>query len=312
MTANDLILHHYDGSPFAEKVRLMLGYKGAAWRSVKIPRIMPKPDVIALTGGYRKTPLLQQGRDVWCDTALIARRLEALMPSPTLYPASAPLAPAVAAWADSTLFWTVVPYTMQPEGLAAMFAGAPPEALKAFAADRGPFTSSVKRPGGAEAASLLHTELAMFDAALRDGRAYLFGVEPSIADFSVAHCLWYVGRGGPMARIFDGYTAVTAWLARMLAIGHGRPTPMDSTEALATAKAGQHFEPTAVEAGGGFEPGEAVTVAPTDYGIDPSGGTLVGLSAGEVVIERHDERAGTVHVHFPRRGFQIRKQEQTL
>ena len=74
----DLILHHYTMSPFAEKIRLILGAKGLAWRSVHIPPVMPKPDVVALTGGYRRTPLLQIGADVYCDTALIARRIEAL------------------------------------------------------------------------------------------------------------------------------------------------------------------------------------------------------------------------------------------
>ena len=88
----ELILHHYPMSPFAEKVRLMLGYKQLAWRSVIIPPVMPKPDVVALTGGYRRTPILQIGADVYCDTALIARVLEARQPQPTLYPGDAPLA----------------------------------------------------------------------------------------------------------------------------------------------------------------------------------------------------------------------------
>ena len=72
----DLILHHYPSSPFSEKIRLALGYKKLAWKSVIIPAIMPKPDVIALTGGYRKTPILQVGADVYCDTALICDVLE--------------------------------------------------------------------------------------------------------------------------------------------------------------------------------------------------------------------------------------------
>ena len=307
----DLILHHYDGSPFAEKARLMLGYKGAAWRSVKIPRMMPKPDVIARTGGYRKTPLLQQGRDIWCDTALIAQRLEALMPTPTLFPARAPLAPMLAAWADSTLFWTVIPYSLQPAGLAAIFAGQPPDAIKAFAAERAPFTANIKRQTPIEAAAHLQADLSSLDSQLADGRAHLFGPEASIADFSVAHCLWYVRRAGPLAQIIEPFAQVSAWLDRMLAIGHGKPTAMDSADAVALAAAATTFEPTAVAPGAGFEAGEAVTVTPTDYGCDPSAGTLVGLTSTEVVIERHDARAGTVHVHFPRRGFQIRKQEQT-
>ncbi|HEX3451354.1 MAG TPA: glutathione S-transferase N-terminal domain-containing protein, partial [Isosphaeraceae bacterium] len=67
-----LILHHYPMSPFAEKIRLILGFKNLHWSSVLIPNIMPKPDLTALTGGYRKTPVLQIGADIYCDTALIA------------------------------------------------------------------------------------------------------------------------------------------------------------------------------------------------------------------------------------------------
>jgi glutathione S-transferase len=83
---DDLILHHYAGSPFAEKVRLMLGFKGLPWRSVTVPAVMPKPDLLALTGGYRRTPNLQIGADIYCDSALVARVLEARQPSPTLLP----------------------------------------------------------------------------------------------------------------------------------------------------------------------------------------------------------------------------------
>ena len=73
---SELILHHYPTSLFAEKARLLLGFKGLSWRSVNISPVMPKPDLTALTGGYRKTPVLQIGADIYCDTALIARRLE--------------------------------------------------------------------------------------------------------------------------------------------------------------------------------------------------------------------------------------------
>ena len=75
MRPPDLVLHHYPESPYAEKVRRILGFKGLAWKSVTIPMMMPKPDLLALTGGYRKTPVLQIGADVYCDTDLIARVL---------------------------------------------------------------------------------------------------------------------------------------------------------------------------------------------------------------------------------------------
>ena len=131
-----IILHHYPTSPFSEKVRLVLGYKQLAWRSVIIPAVMPKPDVLALTGGYRKTPFLQIGSDVYCDSALICDVLEHRQATPTLYPAhQGGVARVVAQWADTTLFWAAMAYNLQPKGAAAMFEGAPPELAKAFGVD---------------------------------------------------------------------------------------------------------------------------------------------------------------------------------
>ena len=303
-----LILHHYDGSPFAEKTRLMLGFKSLAWHSVKIPVILPKPDVVALTGGYRKTPVLQSGADIYCDTALIAKVLERRAPQPTLFPASAPLAPLLAQWADSTLFWTVIPYAMQPAGIAHIFKGVPPEVLKAFGADRAPFAASIKRQTPVDGAASLTSYFAALNAQLADGRAFLFGSDASIADFSVAHCCWYLRRAGPLAELLDQQAHLAAWLTRMLAIGHGSSQGMTSSDALAVAASAKEHAPCAVQPGLGFEAGQAVTVTPTDYGMDPVAGTLVGLSLTEVVVARHDERAGALHVHFPRSGFQIKEE----
>jgi glutathione S-transferase len=85
-TVPDLILHHFDASPFAEKIRLVFGFKGLAWRSVQIPMVMPKPDLTALTGGYRKTPVLQIGADIYCDTRRIALALARRFGQPPQFP----------------------------------------------------------------------------------------------------------------------------------------------------------------------------------------------------------------------------------
>ena len=100
----DIILHHYDISPYSEKVRLGLGLKGLAWASVEIPVIMPKPNLTALTGGYRKTPVLQIGADIYCDSQLIMRELERRYPTPSFYPAGHGAADALAWWAEKTTF----------------------------------------------------------------------------------------------------------------------------------------------------------------------------------------------------------------
>jgi glutathione S-transferase len=305
---SDLILHHYAGSPFAEKVRLMLGFKGLAWRSVIVPSVMPKPDLVALTGGYRRTPNLQIDADVYCDTALIARVLETRQPTPTLFPVSAPLAPVLAQWADTALFWTVIPFSIRPDTLAHVFAGQPPEAVKAFSVDRAAFTEGFRRLTPRDAAAQLPGHLAALDAQLSDGRPWLFGDHASVADFSVAHGLWFIRRT-PLMSVFDPHPALKAWLERMLAIGHGVSEPMDSAQALACAAAARSHVGTVVQPDQGFQVGQSVTVAAVDYGTDPVLGTLVGLNADEVVLRRHDERAGTVHVHFPRLGYQIKEQK---
>ena len=307
----DFILHHYDGSPFSEKLRLIFGFKDLGWTSVRIPVILPKPDVVALTGGYRKTPIVQVGADVYCDTALIARLIDRHAPAPTLYPAGAPLAPIVAQWADSTLFWTVVPVAMQPAGVAHALQGVPPEVLKAFAADRRPFTATMKRQTLADATVNLGAYAAAIDAQLADGRPWLMGEQASIADFAVAHNGWFVRRAGPgVAEVFSPFQHFNAWLDRVLALGHGRSETMSSVQALAVAAAAAGHAPCHVAPGLGFDAGQPVTVTPTDYGLDPVAGTLVGLSHEEVVVRRTDARAGTVHGHFPRAGFQS-KEEQT-
>ena len=86
MPDTPLILHHYDFSNYAEKARLASGYKGLDWRACTIPPVAPKPDLTPLTGGYRRTPVLQIGADIFCDTHLILRELERRQPEPTLFP----------------------------------------------------------------------------------------------------------------------------------------------------------------------------------------------------------------------------------
>ena len=307
---SELILHHYDTSPFSEKFRLVLGLKSLAWRSVKVPRIMPKPDVVALTGGYRRTPFLQIGADIYCDTALMCRVVDALHPNPPLYPAAAtPAQHVLAQWADSALFWTAVPYTMQPAGIAAMFEGAPPEALKAFGIDRAAMTQGMRRPTPVDARAQLVTYLAWLEGMLQDGRTFLLGAQPCIADFSVVQSLWFIRRAPPVAGILEAYVRLEAWRQRVATLGHGSVAAMTSEEAIARAASTATHAITSIAANAGFAAGSAVALCATDYASDLVAGRLVGLNDDEVVIERHDDRAGRLHVHFPRIGFQIKEEK---
>lgn len=308
-----LILHHYPRSPFAEKARCLLGFKQLAWSSVIIPPIMPKPDVVALTGGYRRTPILQIGADIYCDTALIADLLERLAPTPSLYPpAMASSARIQALWADSALFWCAVPYALQPAGLQHMFAGAPPEMIQAFGNDRAALRANVPRMGLAEATSTLHAYIHLIEQQLADGRPWLLGSQISIADFSTYHPLWFVRQAGPIGAIIDAHPHVADWMQRLHAIGHGSFEKMDSSAAIAVAAAHQphavaHPELFELQ---GFQVGDAVTIAASDYGTDPVDGELIAAYRNEFLLRRFDTRAGEIMVHFPRLGYQIKHKKQ--
>ena len=302
---SDIILHHYPVSPFAEKIRLGLGLKGLAWKSVIIPMVMPKPDLIPLTGGYRKTPVMQIGADIYCDSQLILRELERRFPEPSLYRGSdAGTANALSFYLDRTLFSPVVGMTfgLSPKGL--------PEG---FAEDRAKLMGrelNLERLKQAVPMLLdqLRPQFAWIEAMLVDGRAYLCGEHPTTVDCSAYQLCWFIttnvsGATPPLGEL----PKVHAWMQRMARIGHGTPTEMDSKEALAIAKAAtpQVEERSDANDPFGRKTGMRVQVAPDDIGRDPVVGELVALSTYEVVIKRTDPQVGEVAVHFPRAGFVI-------
>jgi glutathione S-transferase len=306
---SDIILHHYPSSPFAEKARMMLGFKKLAWKSVTIPVIMPKPNLTALTGGYRRTPVMQIGADVYCDTALIADVLERIQPSPTLYPpATEGESRTLAQWADSVLFWTMITYVFQPAGMQDVMGRFTPEQLKAFGADRAALRGNAPRLSLAEATAALTEYLRRLEHMLADERPYLLGRQPGIADFSVYHCLWYLQNARSVAGILDASPRLVKWIARMAEIGHGTPEPLSEQQALEIAR-----NSSAAPADlpfvdiHGAAPGDRVSIMPSDYGLDPVEGELVIASATELALRRHDPQAGSVVVHFPRIGFQMKK-----
>jgi glutathione S-transferase len=309
---SELILHHYPTSPFAEKARLLLGFKGLSWRSVKISPVMPKPDLTALTGGYRRTPVLQVGADIYCDTSLIARRLEQEKALPAFFPEGQEMIAATfAAWADSVVFQHAVSLVFQPQSIAVRFGHLPPEAIKAFIADRAELFSggSATRLSAEQARHQWPTIMARLEQQLqREQGDFLFG-EPSIADFALAHSLWFLKATPVTSPLVDAYPAVSAWLGRVMGFGHGAFSEMTSEEALEVSRSTtpaalpdeQFDEPN------GFEAGQQVVIAATDYGVDPVVGELLFAGNEELILRREDERGGVVHVHFPRFGFRIEK-----
>jgi len=302
----DIILHHYPRSPFAEKVRVALGFKGIRWHAVEQPRMAPKPLLTALTGGYRRIPVLQIGADIYCDTRCILRQLERLHPSPAMYPAAASgQAEMIAAWADRQLFADALGLVFGLHG-----ERFPPE----LHADRARFTagkfdgwnSGTMKPRVPDLRVQFGIHLGWLEQALGDGRAYLAGEMLSVADLAAYHPLWYArGNLGDDAGL-DRFPRIVAWLARLDGIGHGNSQPLSPEAALAVARDSLPSALLPPGDAGSFAVGTRLTVTPDDWGFDPVEGALVTIDRDGVTLRRDDAEAGIVHVHFPRDGFTVR------
>jgi len=310
---NPLILHHYPVSPFAEKVRALLGFKKLAWQSVLIPMLMPKPDVVALTGGYRRTPILQIGADIYCDTALIARVLERVAPAPTLFPYGDRLeGRAMSHFADHVLFNITVPVGFQPNGMMKLFhPEMTAETLAAFGKDRAAMRQggTVRRGPLNECRANMAQLLPGIESQL-GSKPFLLGASASECDFALYHVLWPVFKVPATRKLLEAFPKTVAFIERMSEFGKAKPAAeISSEEALQVAKKSKPAaisQPEAVDTDG-VALGDVVQVMPIDYGLDPVKGELVQSSTAEIAVRRTDPRAGTVVVHFPRLGYQMAK-----
>lgn len=299
---SELILHHYNESPYAEKVRALLGYKGLAWRSVIVPRIAPKPDMVALTGGYRKVPVLQVGADVYCDTRLIAQVLDAHAPLPSLAAVAGSFSELVENWVDVNLFGRAVAFTFgqNVDHLPDVFLE-DRAALRGAPLDRAALKAAVPMAGQELAAHIGWLEIA-----LSGEHRFINGATPGAGDFTLYSTLWFARHG---RFDFTPFPAVSAWMAQMQAFGHGTPTPLSATEALDVAAS---HEPAPLPAwqgdadASGLAAGQTVSVSPELLGHGTAvAGELVGLSRERITVRVQSVRCGRVHVHFPRLGYRL-------
>ena len=299
----ELILHHFDSSPFAEKVRLALGLKGLEWRSVEIPMVMPKPELTALTGGYRKTPVLQIGADIYCDTQCIASELERRFPLPTLFPDhSEALSMAFSQWSDNAFF--------QPG--AGLSMGTNTDLPEDILRDRRDFFNFLDFAKLEEQLPHLYSQfrahLQLVEGMLSHGRSYILGSVPGWVDILAYFPIWMArGNIATAADMMRTLPAVRDWELRVQDIGHGSKLPLAADEALTiAANAVSMTQPLISEdAWPSLAENARVVVTPQDYGAVPVPGSLLRLTHAEVAIRREDQRVGEVVVHFPRAGYRV-------
>jgi len=303
---SELILHHYDRSPFSEKIRLIFGVKGLAWRSVIVPMTLPKPQILPLTGGYRRTPVLQVGADIFCDTALIAAEIERRHPTPSIYPAGhESLGQILSLWAEHVLFWPTARYVT----------GKYSDRLSPdFHADRAAMRGLPTPTAEALRAAMPHDLFQMqiqfdwLEKLFGDGRSFLLSDAVGIGDFAVYGRLWWLGAFEDAFPELGDFPRVQDWMVRVAAFGHGdrdEMRPEEALEAAATSEPAplaqdQQMDPT------GPRPGLRVKIAAEDAETDPVEGVVWFCGSREIVLRRDDPSVGEVAVHFPRLGYRIR------
>jgi glutathione S-transferase len=232
----------------------------------------------------------------------------------------------IAQWADTTLFWAAMAYNFSPAGSAQMFGIDPtkdsPQAAEAmanakmFAEDRAKMRSGMPRLPAADAAASYKSYLRRI-ANMLDESPFLLGDKPCIADFAVYHPLWFTRHRTPvMAHIFDARPNVLVWMDRMAALGYAQSSKLTAIDSIALC---QISTPAVVNIDEnisnfqdehGISLGSMVSIASESFGPEPTEGELIAATRMHYTLRRHDERAGTVHVHFPRIGFVLKKVEK--
>ncbi len=302
-----LILHHFDESPFSEKIRLAFGLKNLAWTSVLISRIMPRPDLMPMTGGYRRTPTLQIGADIYCDSQCILRELECRFPTPSLHPpgpdgkANNGIGWGSAMWTDRSFFQNTVNL---------VFGTLADKVPESFKADReqlrgAKFDVEAMARAIPQMRDQFRAHLDWIDAQLSDD-TFLFGNAAGLIDINAYMNVWYAtGNIAALKEAVAEFPRVAAWQQRVKDIGHGTRSEMSTADALQIAK--DATPQTAIEPDprdpNGRKPGDRISVTPDDYGKIAVDGEIVALSPQHVAIRRHDPIAGDIVVHFPRAGF---------
>ena len=295
----EVILHHYETSPFGTAMRLALGLKGISWKSVEAPIVAPKPDLSALTGGYERIPVLQIGADIYCDTDCITEALEAHKPEPSLYPGSlGRTGKMIAQWSGNSWFMPAVGVALgtNPEIVDENFWQ---DRAKRFGMDPKTFLPAVPH-----LTSQFHAGGELVKSALADGRTFVGGEEAGHADFALWVNIQFVRFAGVGPETFG--EQVATWYQRVEAIGHGDFEEWTAEQAIDHAKENGPVGGCAVAADSGFEAGQKVSVKTESPDPATVEGTLVGLSNTRISLSRTDERAGEVNVHLPRLGQVLR------
>ena len=305
MANTALILHQYDISPFSQKAQKMMGLKGLSWQSVEMPMIAPKPDVEALTGGYRGTPVLQIGRDVFIDNWMIARALDEFDTNgPAINAQGGLREAALYAWGER-LFTPL---------LHAALAAYQSQWDADFLADRKQVFPDVDfdtlAADDLDRRSQVRSYLGTVESQLGLGQDFLGGAQPDGWDIHVWGMVWMIHSALPaLMPIVGTLPRLTDWYERMSALGTGDREDAEIDVAWQALKDGpaRSLPKTSAQEPLAQWVGEAVDISAGSADRGSASGRLLAVDQEQVVLGVEPISGESAQVWFPRFGYHLQQ-----
>ncbi|MFM2417969.1 MAG: hypothetical protein RL385_2692 [Pseudomonadota bacterium] len=223
MNTPEIVLHQWSISPFCVKVQKILDFKGlpyrveeyGGFRALKVKRLSPSG----------KLPVLDYAGQRVADSSAIAHMLDALHPSPALFPASVDphLVHLLEDWADESLYWFELWFRLFDEAaldraVAIACAGRPGYERFLFKQGLARYRGTVVAQGlGRYPRDVILDNFRAHLSALAGRLArnpWLAGDAPSLADIAVSAQLDEIVRTSEYGREIDELPALGAWRRR--------------------------------------------------------------------------------------------------
>ena len=267
--------------------------------------IAPKPDVEALTGGYRGTPVLQIGRDVFIDNWMIARALDEFDSNGSAINAQGGLREAALyAWGER-LFTPL---------LHAALAAYQSEWDADFLADRKQVFPDVDfdtlAADDLDRRSQVRSYLGTVESQLGLGQDFLGGAQPDGWDIHVWGMVWMIYSALPaLMPIVGTLPRLTDWYERMSALGTGDREDVEIDVAWQALKDGpaRSLPKTSAQEPLAQWVGEAVDISAGSADRGSASGRLLAVDQEQVVLGVEPISGESAQVWFPRFGYHLKQ-----
>ena len=305
-----IILHRNHGSPYCQKIMVMLGYSQLDWYSELTSKGVPRPVQEILSGNYsRRVPILQIGSDIYCDTKEICHQIAEVSGNKAL--SYFYLSKSQQEFSDKLEyeFGTAVMGLLNPmEMITSYFKHIPMKDAYEFLMDRLKIKKKMKgkkpldEKSNEEWRNIVTEYLRRIDKVLNKHQYLSEGSAPNYIDFTAYTHIWYSNRLNKL-KYAKGLSNIKKWLKRMDKFDIGNYKELVKNEALKTAL---NTEPNPIDSSylKTSELNKQTSILVNDelaFIMNPVDGILKGENERKSILERENSKIGIVHLHIPKK-----------